>query len=98
MQHKACLVTRGFQDFDGTAYEDTFAPIVKFFRCVCFLQSLLQRILNFITMDGKTTYLNGVLSEALFTDQPEGIVHCEFRDHECNLVKALYGLVQIALQ
>jgi len=43
-------------------------------------------------MDVKTTFLNGVIEEAVYIEQPEGFETHEKRTHVCRLKKALYGL------
>ena len=43
-------------------------------------------------MDVKTTFLNGVIEEEVYIEQPEGFETHEKRTHVCRLKKALYGL------
>jgi hypothetical protein len=45
-------------------------------------------------MDVKTVFLNGVLEEELYMDQPEGFIEKEKEDYVCKLQKGLYGLKQ----
>ncbi len=49
-------------------------------------------------MDGKSTFLNGDLEQAVCMEQPEGIVDERHPDHVCKLRKALYGLNQAPRQ
>ena len=45
-------------------------------------------------MDVKTTFLNGVIKEEVYIEQPQGF-EVEYRHtHICKLKKALYGLKQ----
>ena len=45
-------------------------------------------------MDVKTTFLNGVIQEEVYIEQPQGF-EVEYRHtHVCKLKKALYGLKQ----
>ncbi len=45
-------------------------------------------------MDVKTTFLNGVIEEAVYIEQPEGFETHEKKTHICRLKKALYGVKQ----
>ena len=43
-------------------------------------------------MDVKTTFLNGVVEEEVYVEQPLGFDTHERQIHVCKLKKALYGL------
>eukprot|EP00253_Pinus_taeda_P002808 PITA_02808 len=45
-------------------------------------------------MDVKTTFLNGVIEEEVYIEQPEGFETHEKKSHVCRLMKALDGLKQ----
>eukprot|EP00253_Pinus_taeda_P034044 PITA_34044 len=45
-------------------------------------------------MDVKTTFLNGVIEEEVYIEQPEGFETHEKKSHVCRLKKALYRLKQ----
>ena len=45
-------------------------------------------------MDVKTAFLNGVIEEEVYIEQPEGFVVHGTDSHVCRLKKALYGLKQ----
>ena len=45
-------------------------------------------------MDVKTTFLNGVVEEELYMEQPLGFETHDRESHVCRLKKALYGLKQ----
>ena len=46
-------------------------------------------------MDLKTTYLNGVIEEEVYLEQPDGFVIHGKESHVCRLKKALHGLKQL---
>ena len=43
-------------------------------------------------MDVNMTFLNGVIEEEMYIEQPEGFETHEKKSHVCRLTKALYGL------
>jgi hypothetical protein len=45
-------------------------------------------------MDVKTTFLNGVIEEEVYIDQPQGFQVEDRKSHVCKLKKALYRLKQ----
>ena len=45
-------------------------------------------------MDVKTTFLNGVIEEEVYIEQPEGFETHEKKSHVCRLKKVLYGRKQ----
>ena len=47
-----------------------------------------------ITTDVKITFLNGVIEEEVYIEQPQGFEVEDRRTHVCKLKKALYGLKQ----
>ena len=45
-------------------------------------------------MDVKSTFLNGILEEEVYIEQPEGFANKNNKNMVCRLHKALYGLKQ----
>jgi hypothetical protein len=43
-------------------------------------------------IDVKTTFLNGIIEEEVFTEQPRGFEVSRKNSHVCRLKKASYGL------
>jgi hypothetical protein len=45
-------------------------------------------------MDAETTFLNGVIEEEVYIEQPQGFEVEDMKSHVCKLKKALYRLKQ----
>ena len=45
-------------------------------------------------MDVKTVFLNGVIEEEVYIEQPEGLEIFSSESHVCRLKRVLYGLKQ----
>jgi hypothetical protein len=43
-------------------------------------------------MDITAAYLNGILKEDIYMQQPKGFINKHFPNHVCKLHKSLYGL------
>ena len=87
-------MARGFSQKEGIDYEETFAPVARYtsIRAIMALASMMKWDLH--QMDMETTFLNGVIEEEVYTEQPHGFEVEDRRTHVCKLKKALYGLKQ----
>ena len=91
-KYKARLVAKGCSQILGMDYVDIFSPVV-------WLESL-QAILALATaedweichMDVKGVYLNEILKEKIYMEQPEGFT--DGMMSVCQLIKTLYRLKQ----
>ena len=91
---KARLVAKGFSQKYGVDYEETFAPVAKFTSIRIVLSMAAMYGLTLHQMDVKTAFLNGVLDEEIYMQQPEGYVSENKQSHVCKLKRSLYGLKQ----
>ena len=84
----------GFSQKEGIDYEETFAPVVRYtsIRAIMALGAKLGWKLH--QMDVKTTFLNGVVEEEVYMEQPQGFETHDRETHVCRLKKALYGSKQ----
>jgi len=91
---KARFVARGFSQKEGINYTETFSPAARYstIRSIIYFASVMGWKLH--QMDVKTTFLNGVVEEEEYMEQPEGFVIHDGETHVCRLKKALYGLKQ----
>jgi hypothetical protein len=92
--YKARFVARGFSQKEGLDYEETFAHVARCtsIRTIIALAAKMKWKLH--QMDVKTTFLNGVIEEEVYIEQPQGFEVEDRKTHVCKLKKALYGLKQ----
>jgi len=91
---KGRLVVRGFEQVHGLDYNETFAPVVKFDTIRTLLAFAIQNDLLIHQMDVVTAFLNGVIDQEIFMEQPDGYVVHGQESKVCKLKRSLYGLKQ----
>jgi hypothetical protein len=93
-KYKARFVARSFSQKESIDYEETFAPVARYtsIRTILALAAKMKWKLH--QMDAKTTFLNGVIEEEVYIEQPQGFEVEDRKTHVCKLKKALYGLKQ----
>ena len=93
-RNKVRLVAQGYTQIEGIDFDDTFVPVVRIesirllFAVACLLEFKLFQ------MDVKSTFLNGILNEEVYVEQPKGFEDLHYLHHVFKLKKALYGLKQ----
>ena len=83
-KYKARFVARGFSQKEGIDYEETFAPVARYtsIRTIMALASMMKW--DFHQMDVKTTFLNGVIKQEVYIEQPQGFEVEDRATHVCN--------------
>ncbi|GFW87114.1 retrovirus-related Pol polyprotein from transposon TNT 1-94 [Trichonephila clavipes] len=91
-KYKARLVARGFSQYQGIDYSETYSPVTKLGTIRTVLSIAAEERMHLTQFDVSTTFLYGDLEETIFMKQPEG-----FKDGSgrvCKLKRSLYGLKQ----
>jgi len=92
VRQKARVVAKGFLQRAGLDYDLTFAPVTSKSTLRTLLAGMVHNKMFARQLDIKTAFLNGVLEEELYMEQPQGFVVP--RGWVCKLIKSLYGLKQ----
>eukprot|EP00253_Pinus_taeda_P016890 PITA_16890 len=93
-RHKARLVVKGYKQQYGRDYEETFALVARMETMRAVLSIAAQNKCKVYQMDVKSAFLNGVLKEEVYVEQPLGYEKKGEEHKVCKLKKALYGLKQ----
>ena len=92
---KEIFVARGFSQNVGIDYEETFAPVARYTSIINVLALASKMKWKLHQINVKTTFLNGVIEEELYIEQPPGFETHDKETHVCNLKKSLNGLKQV---
>src|SRR5713226_8225588 len=93
-KYKARFVVRGFSQKEGIDYEETFAPVARYTSIISVLALAAVMKWKIHQMDVKTAFLNGVVEEEVYVEQPLGFETHDRESHVCRLKKSMYGLKQ----
>lgn len=94
VRNKARLVCKGYAQEEGEDYRETFAPVARVEGVQMLLAFAVFKGFKVYQMDVKSTFLNGILEEEVYIEQPDGFALLEDSNMVCRLHKALYGLKQ----
>ena len=87
-------MARGFSHKEGINYEETFAPVERYTSIITIMALASMMKWDLHQMDVKKAFLNGVIEEEVYIEQPQGFEVEDIVTHICKLKKALYGMKQ----
>ncbi|KAI5346234.1 hypothetical protein L3X38_014113 [Prunus dulcis] len=93
-KNKARLVAKGYSQKPGIDYNETFAPVARLDTIRTLIALAAQKEWNLFQLDVKSAFLNGILKEEVYVEQPQGYVQESKETKVFRLNKALYGLKQ----
>jgi hypothetical protein len=91
---KQGLSARGFSQKEGIDYEETFAPVARYTTIRTIIALAVKMKWKLHQMYVKTTFLNGVIEEEVYIEQPQGFEVEDRKTHVYKLKMALYELKQ----
>ena len=92
IRNKSRLVAQGYTQVEGIDFDETFALVARL-KSIRILLAIVSH-LNFklYQMDVKSAFLNGMLQEEVYVEQPKGFDDPHKSDDVYKLKRALYGL------
>ncbi|GJS40666.1 retrovirus-related pol polyprotein from transposon TNT 1-94 [Tanacetum coccineum] len=93
-RYKARLVAKGYRQKVGIDYDEIFAPVARMETIILLVSLAAQNSWKIYQMDVKSAFLNGVLDEVVYIEQPPGYAKVGEENKVLKLKKALYGLKQ----
>ncbi|MCO5569014.1 hypothetical protein L7F22_022720 [Adiantum nelumboides] len=93
-KYKTRRVAKGFAQVESFDFQDTFSPIAKLTTIRTPLVVATHNKWQVLQMDIKLAFLNGLLKEEVYVEQPPGFLVPSYEDKVCKLKKALYRLKQ----
>jgi hypothetical protein len=94
VRNKARLVAQGYTQIEGIDFDETFALVARLESIRILLSIACHLGFKLYQMDVKSAFLNGVLQEEVYVEQPKGFQDPHHPHHVYKLKKALYGLKQ----
>jgi hypothetical protein len=67
-------MARGFSQVEGVDYDETFAPVARYSSIRSVVSIAAEMGWKIHQMDVKTAFLNGVLDQEVYVEQPLGFV------------------------
>ena len=92
VRNKVRLVAKGYSQIEGIAYEETFAPLARLDSIKILWAIACSLRIKLYQMDVKSAFLNEILSEEAYVEQPKGFEDPKFLNYVYWLKKPLYGL------
>ena len=88
-RNKARLFCKGYVQEEGIDYVETFSLVGRMEGVRILLAYATYKGFKVYQMDVKSTFLNGILEEEVYIEQPKGFADKNNKDMVCRLHKAL---------
>ena len=86
-RNKAILVCKGYAQEEGLDYGENFAPVARMEGVRTLLAYVAYKGFKVYPMDVKSTFLNGILGEEVYKEQPKDFFDENNKDRFANYTK-----------
>ena len=90
-KYKARFFSQGFSQIEGIDYEETFAPVARYSSIRTILSLRAQMGWHIHQMDVKIAFLNEIIEEEVYIEQPEGFEIFNSKLHVCKSKERYMG-------
>ena len=94
IRYKSRLAAQGYTQVEGVDFDETFAPIARLESIKILLAIACHLNFKLYQIDVKSAFLNGMLQEEVYVEQPKGFMDPYRPNDVYKLKRALYGLKQ----
>jgi len=94
-RNKARLVDKGYNQEEGTDYGETFAPVARLEAVRLVLAFPCMSGFKLFQMDVKSAFLNGIINEEVYVEQPPGLEDHQHPNHVYKLKRPCMGLSKL---
>jgi hypothetical protein len=94
VRNKARLAAQGYTQIEGVDFDETFAPVASLESIRILLSIACHLGFKLYQMDVNSAFLNGILQEEVYVEEPKGFQDPHHPHHVYKLKKALYGIKQ----
>ena len=94
VKNKARLVAKGYSQQEGIDYTKTYTSVAHIEAIHILLSFVAHNRMKLYQMDAKSAFLNGLIQEKVYVEQPPRFESDTLPNHVFNLNKVMYGLKQ----
>jgi hypothetical protein len=93
-RNKVRLVAKGYSQVEGLNFDETFSSIARLESIRILIAYATHHDFKLYQMDIKSVFLNELIKEEVYMEQPPGFGDEEYTNHVYKFYKVLYGLKQ----